>query len=75
MFVQPAAGNAGTALGAVFYAWNSVFGQTKRASLNDLCLGPSYDAEEVKQVLENCKLRFHYLMTDRRAAGPRGRAI
>ena len=63
VFVQPAAGNAGTALGAVFYAWNSVFGQKKRAPLNDLCLGPSYTAEQVKQVLENCKLRFHYLMT------------
>lgn len=63
VFVQPAAGNAGTALGAVFYAWNNVFGQKKRASLNNLCLGPSYTAEEVKKVLENCKLRFHYLMT------------
>jgi len=63
VYVQPAAGNAGTALGAVFYAWNNVFGQKKRAALNDLCLGPSYSAEQVKQVLENCKLRFHYLMT------------
>ncbi len=63
VFVQPAAGNAGTALGAAFWAWNSVFGQAKRASLNDLCLGPSYDAEQIKQVLENCKLRFRYLVT------------
>jgi len=50
-------------LGAVFYAWNNVLGQKKRATLNDLCLGPSFTAEEVKKVLENCKLRFHYLMT------------
>lgn len=64
VFVQPAAGNTGTALGAVFYAWNNVFGQKKRAPLKDLCLGPSFSAEEVKQVLENCKLRFHYLMTN-----------
>lgn len=63
VFVQPAAGNAGTALGAVFYAWNNVFGEKRRSSLNDLCLGPEYSAEQVKQVLENCKLRFHYLMT------------
>lgn len=63
VFVQPAAGNAGTALGAVFYAWNNVFGQKKRASMDDLCLGPKFSAEEVKQVLENCKLRFQYLMT------------
>ncbi len=63
VFVQPAAGNTGTALGAVFYAWNNVLGNKQRASLNDLCLGPSYSAEEVKKVLENCKLRFRYLMT------------
>jgi carbamoyltransferase len=63
VFVQPAAGNTGTALGAVFYAWNSVCGQTKRASLNDLCLGPCYSSEEIKKVIENCKLRFRYLLT------------
>ena len=63
VFVQPAAGNSGTALGAVFYAWNCAFGQSERASLNDLCLGPSYDSEEIKKVLENCKLGFRYLRT------------
>jgi len=63
VFVQPAAGNTGTALGAAFYAWNSVCGQAKRAFLNDLCLGPSFDSEEIKKVLENCKLRFRYLLT------------
>jgi len=63
VFVQPAAGNTGTALGAVFYVWNSVCGQTKRASLNDLCLGPGYSSEEIKKVIENCKLRFRYLLT------------
>ena len=31
-----------------------------------LCLGPAYTAAEIKQVLENCKLRFRYLLTDRR---------
>ena len=25
--------------------------------------GPSYSAEQIKQVLENCKLRFRYLLT------------
>ena len=63
VFVQPAAGNTGTALGAVLHAWNGVCGQSQRASLNDLCLGPSYDGEQIKKVLENCKLRFRYLLT------------
>jgi carbamoyltransferase len=66
VFVQPAAGNAGTALGAVFLQWNrspDLFAPQARASLNDLCLGPEYGSEEIKQVLENCKLHFRYLLT------------
>ncbi|MCL5746423.1 MAG: carbamoyltransferase [Acidobacteria bacterium] len=63
VFVQPAAGNAGTSIGAVLYAWHTVYRETTRASLGNLCLGPSFNAAEIKQVLENCKLRFHYLLT------------
>ena len=62
-FVQPAAGNAGTAIGAVLHASSSIYGQKPVASLRNLCLGPEYSAEEIKQVLENCKLRFKYLLT------------
>jgi carbamoyltransferase len=31
--------------------------------MGNLCLGPSFSAEEIKRVLENCKLRFRYLLT------------
>jgi carbamoyltransferase len=63
VYVQPAAGNAGTALGALLHAWHNVFHETARVSIGNLCLGPEYSAEEIKQVLENCKLRFQYLLT------------
>jgi carbamoyltransferase len=63
VFVQPAAGNAGTALGAVLWAWHAVYRETSRVSLDDLCLGPEFSAEAIKQVLENCKLRFRYFVT------------
>ncbi|MCX6623015.1 MAG: carbamoyltransferase [Acidobacteria bacterium] len=63
VFVQPAAGNSGTAIGAVLHAWHAVFGQTRRASVGNLCLGPEFNAEEIKKALENCKLRFRYLLT------------
>jgi len=63
VFVQPVAGNAGTAIGAVFHAWHGVYRQTERIENYNLFLGPSYTAEEVKKVLENCKLRFRYLIT------------
>jgi carbamoyltransferase len=61
VFVQAAAGNAGTALGAVFHVWHQVRRHTRRTSNGSLLLGPGYSAEEIKQVLENCKLRFQYL--------------
>ena len=60
VFVQPAAGNAGTALGALFHAWHGVYGETKQINFGNLCLGPEYSAEAIKKVVENCKLRFRY---------------
>src|SRR5208283_4343956 len=62
VFVQPASGNAGTAIGAVLQAWHSVYRQTQRPEF-DLLLGPAFSAEETKKVVENCKLRFRYLLT------------
>ena len=63
VFVQPAAGNAGTSIGAVLEAWHGIYGHSERVGLGNLCLGPSFDAEEIKRVIENCKLRFRYLLT------------
>jgi len=39
VFVQPAAGNSGTALGAVYYAWHQVFHESRRVPPVDFCLG------------------------------------
>jgi len=70
VFVQPAAGNAGTALGAVFHVWHQVRRHARRASGGSLLLGPSYGPDEIKQVLENCKLPFRYhRSTDELLAG------
>jgi carbamoyltransferase len=63
VFVQPAAGNAGTAIGAALHTWHAVYNQTARIRLDNIYLGPSYTAEEIKRVLENCKLRFRYILT------------
>ncbi|MBV8818213.1 MAG: hypothetical protein JO022_07630 [Acidobacteriaceae bacterium] len=63
VFVQPMAGNSGTSLGAALYAWHTVQQNHQRTSLQDLCLGPGYTPAEIKRILENCKLRFRYLVT------------
>jgi carbamoyltransferase len=64
VFVQPVAGNAGTALGAALHAWHNFLGQAARVPFTTLCLGPAYSAPQIKPVLENCKLRFRYLLTE-----------
>jgi carbamoyltransferase len=63
VFVQPAGGNAGTSIGAALYAWHVTYRRTERTTLGDLCLGPGYSAEQIKKVLENCKLRVKLLST------------
>ncbi len=63
-FVQPMAGNAGTSLGAALYAWHNFYGEEARIPFHTLCLGPGYSPVQIKQVLENCKLRFQFLLTE-----------
>ena len=58
VFVQPASGNAGTALGAALQAWHRAFHQEKRIALPTLCLGPGYSAAEIKPVLEPAAQQF-----------------
>jgi carbamoyltransferase len=64
VFAQPVAGNAGTAIGAVLEAWHGAMRQEQRVALETLCLGPAFTAADTKEALENCKLRFHYLLTE-----------
>jgi carbamoyltransferase len=63
VFAQPAAGNAGTALGAALSVWNELLGETTRIDGGSYCIGPAFTAQEIKQVLENCKLRFRLVAT------------
>jgi carbamoyltransferase len=61
VYVQPAAGNAGTAIGAVYHVWHQLRRHQRRGAPGTMFLGPSANAEEIKQVLENCKLRFQHI--------------
>ena len=69
VFAQPAAGNAGTALGAALSVWNELLGETSRIDGGGYCFGPSFSAAEIKQALENCKLRFSLLATTHEMIG------
>jgi len=61
VYVQPVAGNAGTALGAAFLARKKLSGKSGRAPMTTLALGPDLVSQEIKAVLDNCKIIYKYL--------------
>ena len=64
VYVQPVAGNAGTALGAGFLARKKLTGKSGRAPLSSLALGPDPTSQEIKAVLDNCKIVYRYMSSD-----------
>jgi carbamoyltransferase len=52
VFVQPAAGDAGGALGAALVAWFALEPTAKRIPMDHAFLGPSFSSEEVASVLD-----------------------
>jgi carbamoyltransferase len=64
VFVQPAASNEGTALGA---AWLSLHRHTSLPRSPEMPApfwGPSFSNQEIKEVLDNCKATYHFCDTD-----------
>lgn len=60
VFVQPVAGNPGTALGAAYLAQIQLAGRCRRETLTDLYLGPEFSTASMKEVLDNCKVVYRY---------------
>jgi len=60
VFVQPAAGNEGTALGAAWLAWHRRAGSVRLPAMKHLYWGPAYSNQEIKQVLDNCKAYYRW---------------
>ncbi|HEV2304073.1 MAG TPA: carbamoyltransferase C-terminal domain-containing protein [Candidatus Acidoferrales bacterium] len=61
VFVQPAAGNEGTALGAAYVARQGKIPAPAAHALSHMYLGPSYSNEEIKAVLDNCKATYRWI--------------
>ena len=69
IWIQPAAGDAGGALGAALFAWHQIVDQKRDADgVNDSqrgsYLGPSYSNDEIRRYLETQKIPFTELRDD-----------
>lgn len=64
MWIQPASGDAGGALGAALFAWYSYFDNPRTAggkkdAQQGSYLGPAFSDEEIEEVLKNCGAAYH----------------
>lgn len=62
IFVPPAPGNAGCALGAAAWIWHQQMGKPRNPEVRSVYLGPFFPRTEIKDVLDNVKARYtlHY---------------
>ncbi len=58
IFVPPAPGNAGCALGAAAWIWHQQMGKPRKSEVRSVYWGPSSPRVEIKEVLDNVKARY-----------------
>ena len=61
IYIQPAAGDAGGALGAAFYVWNQVLGNKRDFEMTHVFWGPSYSNDEIGNFLKTKAVEYELL--------------
>lgn len=58
IFVQPAAGDSGGALGVASYIYHSLLGKERNYVMEDACLGPDFSRTRIRRALVNAGINF-----------------
>lgn len=72
IYIHPAAGDAGTSLGAAYYIYHQVLGKPRTYVMTDAYTGPAFSNDAIKAVLDRHDLTYETLDEDalvKRAAG------
>ena len=64
LHIHPAAGDAGTAVGAAFWVWHQVLGQPREFVLEHANWGPGYEDAAIKTRLDAAGLAYEWLDDD-----------
>ena len=51
LYIQPAAGDSGTAVGAAYYVWNQDLGNGRGYVMDHACTGPGFGDDEIRSAL------------------------
>jgi carbamoyltransferase len=57
-YVQPAANDAGTALGAATYVWHQVLGKPRGYVMQNAYAGPEYSSDEIEKALKAAQVDY-----------------
>lgn len=61
LFIQPAAGDAGSAMGAAYVLWNQLLDKPRQPALPTPYLGPGYNAERIQSDLDGYNAAYTVL--------------
>jgi carbamoyltransferase len=61
LYVQPAAGDSGTAVGAAYYVWNQLLGQPRSFVMEHAYTGPEFGDDEIRAALAEAGLQAQRL--------------
>jgi carbamoyltransferase len=61
VYVQPAAHDAGTSVGAALYVWNQVLGQRRSYTMNHVYYGAEFSDSQIEPVLRQAGVLYHKL--------------
>ena len=58
IWIQPDPGDGGTSVGAAYYVYNVLFDKPRKYCLNNASLGPEFSSKEIKDFLDNNKVKY-----------------
>ena len=64
LYVQPAAGDSGTAVGAAYFVWNQVLGRPRGFVMEHAYTGPEYTDEEIETAIASAGVEAERLDDD-----------
>jgi len=65
IFIQPAAGDSGCALGVALYIYNSLLNNSRRYEMKHSYYGPDFSSDQIKRFLLNNSIKFKRLSKEK----------
>jgi carbamoyltransferase len=65
IYIQPAAGDEGTSMGAASYVYNTILGKERKYVLDTAYLGPHYTASEIRGYMDGNSIKYSEYPSDK----------